>query len=376
MLIDGICSGFANRMKVPKMVHVNRLIRRNVSRKLRAAFTVIELIVVIGILTLLVALILPAVQQARTSSRRAQCKNNLRNVSLGLIAETENKQHFPASGYFATTAGDYHNWVVTILPWIDQSTIYDKWDFQKPFNTPANFDLGNTPIQVLTCPDDTTVMGKGDLSFVVNGGFGWTGPPCGVITPSNYSPIDLNGSGFCTSNPTDGTPSDTLMMYYTGVMFCENWPTPNVPPRRHSLGTIRDGASQTILLAENVHAGFDPAGNHGNWANPNSWRTCFFISGHVCQGFACTSTTVDFKKANDHTQAPFLFESLNPPFQAKGAAPWPTSFHTGRLHFAFCDGSVRFLSENLDGAVYFSLVTPQGSSLEGPLAQPPLSNDF
>ncbi len=342
-------------------------------RQRRSGLTMIEVIIVLAIVGILLSLITPAVMQARTASRRLHCKNNLRNVALALIGEAEAKQHFPATGYFGPQGGDFHNWVVMILPRIDQSVIYNQWDFQLPFNAPVNFDLGNHFIPVLTCPDDTTVRKVGDLSYVVNAGFGWTGPPCGVLTPSTYSPIDLNGSGDCRTNPTDGTPSDDTLMYQTGLMFCENWPTPNPLARRHSLGTIRDGASQTILLTENVHAGFDN-GDHANWANPNSWRTCFFLSGHICQGFTCTAQTVDYKKANDRSQPPFLFESLNPPFQAKGTAPWPTSFHTGGLHFAFCDGSVRFLSENLDGSIYASLVTPQGSLIEGALAQAPIGD--
>lgn len=329
----------------------------------------IELVVVLGIIAILAALILPAVQQARASARRLQCKNNLRNVALALTAETENKLRFPASGYFGVQSGDYHNWVVKILPWIEQSVIYNQWNFDAEFDTPANLNLGNTSVPVLTCPEDRTVVGTGDLSYVVNGGFGWTGPPCGVITPSNYSPIDLNGSGLCTGNPVDGTPSDPLLMFQTGLMFCENFPPLKVPTRTHNLGSIRDGTTHTIMLTENIHAGFDPMSQNGNWANPASWMSCFFLSGHICQGFTCTAQTVDLSKANDKQQAPNKFESVNAPFQVEGAAPWPASYHSGGLNAAFCDGSIRFLSENLDGRVYYSLVTPQGVAVQGPLSE-------
>ncbi|MDB5340459.1 MAG: putative major pilin subunit [Planctomycetaceae bacterium] len=216
---------------------------------------------------------------------------------------------------------------------------------------------------------------KGDLSFVVNGGFGWTGPPCGVISPSNYTPIDLNGSGLCTVNPKDGEPSDVELMFRTGLFFAENWPQAQEGIKRHNLGSIRDGASQTIMMTENIHAGHDPNGDHGNWANPNSWRTCFFISGHVCKDLQCKAGTVDFTRANDRTQAPYQFEAINSSFQIEGAAPWPTSYHAGGVNVAFCDGSVRFISENLDGRTYVALMTPAGSMIEGPLAQSPLATD-
>jgi prepilin-type N-terminal cleavage/methylation domain-containing protein/prepilin-type processing-associated H-X9-DG protein len=335
----------------------------------RQGFTMIEAIIVMGILSLLMSLLLPAVQQVRSTSRKLQCKNNLRHVAMALIAFTESNQSFPASGYFGMRGGDYHSWVVSILPWIDQNVIYDKWDFTRPFNGRKNFKLGNSSIPVLVCPDDQTAVGKGDLSFVANGGFGWTGPPCGVITPSSHSPIDLNGSGLCTRFPIDGTPSDRELLYKTGLMFCENWPEPkNSLVKKHSLASVRDGLSNTLMLAENIHSGYDPNGNHGNWASPLCWRNCFFVSGHICAGFTCTSKTVDFAKANDKSQLPNKLEAINPPFQTEGITPWPTSFHKGGVNTAFCDGSVRFLSENLDGRAYFCLVTPQGLEVKGPLS--------
>lgn len=354
---------------------VSRVGCHSAVRGSRLGITMIEVVIVMGIIGILVALLLPAVQQARGSSRRMQCKNNLRNVALALIAETESKRHFPASGYFGTQGGDFHNWVLTILPWIDQQVIYDQWNFSQPFNTQANFALCSTRVQVLVCPEDRSEDTTGDLSYVVNGGFGWTGPPCGIITPSNYSPIDLNGSGICTQVPNDPKPTDWDMMYQTGLMFCENWPELPTPPRRNSLDTIKDGASNTLMIAENVHAGWEK-GHHANWGNPNSWRTCFFLSGHICKDFSCKAGNVDLTKANNRQELPYKFEGLNAPFQAIGAAPWPSSNHVGGLNVALCDGSVRFISENLDARTYFSLVTPQGSLVEGPLAQGPLSGEF
>jgi prepilin-type processing-associated H-X9-DG protein len=350
------------------MYYVRRVRQQSASRCGRAAFTIIELVVVIGILGILVALLLPAVQSARGASRRMQCMNNLRNVGIALIADAESQQHFTASGYFGIHSGIYHNWVVAILPWLDQREIHNRWNFKVPYTAPANFALANTHLAVLVCPDDITAVGQGDLSYVVNGGFGWTGPPCGVITPSSYSPIDLNGSGPCTSHPVDGVPSDLTLMYETGLFFAENWPEPAKTPRRHNLGSIRDGVSHTIMVAENIHAGFDKA-DGGNWGNPLSWRTCFFVSGYVCQGFSCTPGSVDYRRANDHSQAPYMYNAINATAQSEGIAPWPSSLHPGGVHFAFCDGSVRFVSEAIQGRVYACLVSPDGASLTGPLAQ-------
>lgn len=348
---------------------------RQYDRAVRGGFTIIELVVAIAIIAVLVALIVPAIQQARGAARRLQCKNNLRNMAVGLIQETETKQRFPPNGNFGVQGGDFHNWVVTILPYIEQGNIYNKWKFDEEFDSPDNFKLGSTHIPVLSCPDDHTTVGAGDLSYVINGGFGWTGPPCGVVTASVYGPIDLNGNGLCTftgvEDDENNEPTDRTLMFQTGLTCPANYPTPRVNYKAHNMGTIRDGASQTMMLTENVHTGFDPASTNGNWSSPHCWRIAFFISARVCKDFSCTPGNVDLSKANDKTQAPYKYEALNAPFQVEGACPWPTSFHSGGLNAAFCDGSVRFLSESLDGRVYYSMVTPQGTLIKGPLAEGP-----
>ncbi|MDB5385774.1 MAG: putative major pilin subunit [Planctomycetaceae bacterium] len=355
------------------MNRTESLNRKSTTGPCRAGLSLIEVLVVLTIISILLGVLLPAVLNARSSSRRLQCKSHLRNIAIALISETDNRQKFPASGYFGKFGGDFHNWVVTILPWIDQSVIYDKWDLQQPFNSAANLALGNSVIPVLVCPDDITAAGQGDLSFVVNGGFGWTGPPCGVITPSTYAPIDLSGHGPCVPGVhKKGKPSDFDLLFQTGLMFAENWPKPQIRHKWHNMGSIFDGTSQTIMLAENIHSGYDKTGHHGNWANPLSWRTCFFISGHVCKDFSCIKANVDYTKANDKSDAPYKYESFNVPYQIEGAAPWPASLHAGGVNLAFCDGSVRFVSENLDGRIYVSLVSPQGSLITGALAQVPV----
>jgi prepilin-type N-terminal cleavage/methylation domain-containing protein/prepilin-type processing-associated H-X9-DG protein len=349
----------------------------------RAAFTLLELLVAISIIAVLLALILPAIQQARSAARRTECQNHLRNIAIAMLADVDSQRRFPAAGNFGTVAPftRHHSWVVNVLPWLDARGVFDRWDFGTAYDQPPNRDLANTHLAVLICPDDPSVAdGQGNLSYVVNCGFGFTLP---IDCPGNWhfatdsvpSPMDLNGNGTTCTPPdaagADGEPDDRELFKRTGLCFVENWPPGSGTVRYHTFATIRDGTSQTILLSENVRAGYDPGPPASNWANPVAWRTCFFVSGYVCQDNDCSAGRVDYARANDHSSAPYKFEAINSSRdQSEGRAPWPSSYHTGGgVHAAFVDGHVQFLSDRIHGAVYAALVSPAGTSIEGPLTQ-------
>ena len=94
---------------------------------LRKAFTLVELLVVISIIGILMALLLPAVQAARESGRRAQCQNNLKQISLGVQGYHEKMRYFPPERFGGPTAnGTGFSWWVWILPYLDQKPAYDQ----------------------------------------------------------------------------------------------------------------------------------------------------------------------------------------------------------------------------------------------------------
>ena len=333
----------------------------------REGFTLLELLVVMTIITLLVALILPAVQSARMAARRTQCLNNLRNIAIAIHVEAQSKRRLPAAGYFSATGPEmYHNWVVSLLPWLDRSDIHREWDFDLPSTDPVNQKLANLHLTVLVCPVDSTATGNGDLSYVVNGGFGWTA--AGVRTIGGK--VDLNGNGI-TNPADDGTPSDYDLLKLTGLFFVENWPLGSGTVRFHTMDSIADGLSQTIMLAENIHAGSDGTVD-GNWASPLARRTTFVVTGRVCQDFRCAPGNVDYRRANDKSTG----QAINASFtDGEGQAPWPTSYHPGGVNVAFADGRVKFLSEDIEGDVYANLVSPSGTLLQEPLTQGVVSDD-
>jgi len=365
---------------------VDGRVKRAESRS--GGFTLVELLVVITIIGMLMALLLPAVMQARAAGRRTICKNNLRNVGLAMLGETELKRRFPASGNFAVSGAQfYHSWVVNLLAGLERSDIAAKWDYNLPHNQGINRDLARITIAVLVCPDDPSVVpGEGNLSYVVNGGIGWTtGWPtldCPVswhaTGGSTEAPIDLNGNGIaCLADwQQDGNPSDKRLFYQLGLFFGENWP-PRVRQgtfRHHSLDTIFDGTSNTIMLSENIRAGYDPR-SQTNWAYPRPLHTVFLVSSYICEGRQCSAGKVDYRRANARSENPYRMEAINGDFnQAEGEAPWPSSGHVGGVHVMFADGRIHFLQEEVDGAVYAALASPQGTLVRGPLAQPIVSD--
>jgi len=352
----------------------------------RLGFTLVELLVVITIISMLMALLLPAVMSARGAARRTQCQNNLHNTSLAMLSQVAAQGRFPASGTFSLDGTKlYGSWVVALLAHLERADIASQWKREVSYSESPNRELASITIPVLVCPDDdTAVPGQGNLSYVVNGGFGWTyGSPIAdcpsafhVVNQPPISPIDLNGDGVtCPSQPSgsDAT-ADKTLLFQLGLFFLENYPLGSGTVRHHTLDTIFDGTSNTIMIAENVRAGFDPLVG-SNWACPEPTRNSFFVSGYVCKNLRCSAGGVDYARANDPSQEPYRLEAINASLdQAEGEAPWVSSRHIGGFHAAFADGHIQLNSERIFGDVYASLVSPQGIRIHGPLGQPILSD--
>ena len=124
----------------------------------RRAFTLIELLVVIAIIAILVALLLPAVQQAREAARRTQCKSQLKQIALAMHNYESTHSCFPPGQIRLSfpTAPRVRGWsmFVQILPYLEQTALYSKWDFANPL---ANESNGNTAfiLPMLLCPSAT-----------------------------------------------------------------------------------------------------------------------------------------------------------------------------------------------------------------------------
>ncbi len=112
----------------------------------RAAFTLIEALVVIAIIGVLVAILVPAVQLARESATRASCGNNLKQLGLASQSYHDAFGGFPAA---ATTSPTLHGWGVHLLPYVEQDNLYQRYNWSKNWYDPANAPVISTPLSVM-----------------------------------------------------------------------------------------------------------------------------------------------------------------------------------------------------------------------------------
>lgn len=349
------------------------MMKRVLLRSPRTGFTVIELLVSIVIIGLLVALLLPAIGNVRSTARRTQCLSQLHNLAIAMHDNEQVQQRLPASGNWGHDAAmnsyPLHTWAVTLLPHLEQGNLFNQWDRDKPLDDPQNEPLTRALVPVFVCPEDLSATGKGDLSYSVNGGIGYTNKhPNGtrdVPVDSENRSLDLNGDGIFPHDAAQPTtsPTDREIFKRMGLFFMETWNT-QITKRHHALADVHDGTSQTIMLAENVRVGADPLYARGSFANPDPARCAFYLP-DPCRDQTCRPGHVDYASSNSGNNQ--INDGVKRP---EGLSTIPNSFHTGGVNVAMADGSVRFLKETIDGEVYAALLSPQGAGLTGlPLAQ-------
>ncbi len=359
-------------------------------RTQRSGFTLIELLVVISIISLLMSLILPAVQNARSAARRTQCLNRMRNLGIAIhgYAASSNGGKVPGYGRFTEieTVGvtpnpnsirrpptGTTNWVVAILPYLDRSDIADRWDRSVLGLSPANTELAMSNIPVLTCTDDPSANGVGGgLSYVINAGYGDSGrvgqyhpgtswPTHATMHAPETLQIDWNNDGLVSMHfPHWIDGSDMRTTRDTGM----SWPHVGSTNQSLGLGEVYDGTDNTLLLGENLNAGFI-----GDWANPDIGNCTFIFDLNL----PVTNHTNFDNPPGTHQQVPNGLKS------AGEGTPALSSNHRGAVNVVMASGASRSLSDDIDPSVYVKLVTPSGSRLRstpGFASQRPLSSDF
>lgn len=361
------------------------MLRRSIARLKkvdRGGFTLIELLVVIAIIAVLIALLLPAVQQAREAARRAQCKNNLKQIGLAVHNFEETFRHLPSS-LRPPTAGTVRYSVLTaLLPYIDQATIYNQYNQQVNWSAAANKPLSLTKIPAFICPSNPQ---GGALDGIPDNPAAWAQD---TSASTDYSPIfgisPLNAPNTTvplTSLYTD--PADSTFTYVAGF-FPKNatiTTASGVKLSGRKFADVTDGLTNTIAVAEsagrpfvyrkNKQYGSLPGDrvNGGGWARPAS---DILYYGQLKDGSDLLGTT-PFNATNgrdigpsDPTYASATYPYTVAPyvFGVHGTSQ-PYAFHTGGAHFLLGDGSVRFISENINFDGFIKLLTPQGGEVNG-----------
>jgi len=421
----------------------------------RSGFTLIELLVVIAIIGILMSLILPAVISARKTARRIQCASNMRQVGLALIQFLNTKNNFPNSGTFgeapatlqsgnaqnsaifptftgsggtnssfgstyaangglngAYDVGPLYSWVLDCLPYLEATEMYNGYNRNKVYYdtgltgatamSSSNLIISNTGLAILNCPEDDTLQpGKGNLSFVVNSGFTrWPGfytgasGQTGAVQPPGWAGGPLNG--------TNGTVLNFPSAYVRkmGVMF-PGTISGNAPwDFKTSSSSIIDGANNTILVSENIWAGYSlPNQDTGtsvpfvSWAAPHPNFTVFMASDNICGG-PNHATPGNGQCINDNSLTPNnqatppdgpgwnsanqvgSYENINygVNLAEEGNFPYPCSRHSGGVNAVMCDGTGHFISDQVNGIVWAKLITPAGSTLPPIFKQLPVDS--
>ena len=116
------------------------------------AFTLVELLVVIAIIGILVALLLPAVQAAREAARRTQCTNNLKQIGLAILNYDHANRTLPIGMNFAGAQVKGHSAFAALLPFLEETALYDRYDFKLRIYDAPNRQVGSEQPVVFVCP--------------------------------------------------------------------------------------------------------------------------------------------------------------------------------------------------------------------------------
>ena len=316
-------------------------------------FTLVELLVVVTIIGILVALLLPAVQAAREAARRLECGNHLKQIGLALHGYAQAHGVFPPGCIVRTgtppgwrpwqeakSAGlsQQHgtSWMLQFLPYVEQHTLYDQWDFTQ--NVVGNARVAESDISTFYCPTRRTGIRSTDRAHL----------------PVNAWARGGNDYGGCIGSG-NGWTNDSYRYFTMPELHneAEHWQVPTrvgifLPNRSAQFLDIRDGTSSTIMIGELQRLVSPPSGVSS-------------VEGWAAGGVATLFTT-----NNDEKSGIYQSGGMNNLFFES-----PGSEHPGGGQFGMADGSVHFLSETISSKDANSLFPLLGSMADGQIAQLP-----
>jgi prepilin-type N-terminal cleavage/methylation domain-containing protein len=312
----------------------------------RFAFTLVELLVVIAIIGILIALLLPAVQQGREASRRAACANNLKQLGLALIEFHDVRQHFPAGrGGPVPLVFSPHAF---LLPFVEQSGLYGELDLtSSPMNLTiggvsysgaANATAASQSVAILQCPSDPAagqIPGSpyGTTNYAANTGSG---------TVNNGTLVAADGVFFLTSgigfaNIIDGssrTAAFSERMLGTGLTV--------------STLSSADVGLYILELGNGIDASVPTCASlgTGDWYSTRGAKWILGNYGNTLYNHFYTPNVARWDCMNQAQQKGFMAARSN---------------HPQGVNLLLCDGSARFVTNSVDPAVWRAASTIAGA---------------
>ena len=332
------------------------------SRRNDRAFTLIELLVVIAIIAVLIALLLPAVQQSREAARRTQCRNNLKQIGIALHAYHDSLQVFPPGRITNhTQPGEGRCWsaYAHLLPYMGENAIYNAVNFS------LNPEQGATVSAVL---QNTTALNQTLEALLC---------PTDFYNQKLQGDSGVHNYSLSTGNTLPVSPRNPWSLPVNGIFF-ENSSV--------RVGDIVDGTSQTACVSETIKSEGGPAVWDGSSltngfvltrGNTNAPPTA---PGLTAYGTQCTGAGLQLQQtrgsrwfygAPGHSMYNHHRWPNDPRPDCRGGLPhssrsdpyWSElshsvtarSRHPGGVHLLLCDGSVRFISNDVDRDIWKAL---------------------
>ena len=326
------------------------------------AFTLIELLVVVTIIGILVALLLPAVQNAREQSRRMKCQNNLKQIGTALLGFNNLHGEFPASSRWPPGSDierknnpDLHQtWVIMILPFLEEGELFSQFNRNVPTTDPRNQPARSRNLSAMLCPSDpyNDRPFNGSASSQTNNlGDGWARCNYAANAALGYM-TDKSRTSECglpmnAAYDRKGWRDDRIR----GVMGANT-----------SIGSkkMHDGATQTILVAE-IRAGIAEFDSRGVWAMAGGCTNSLWAHGYCGDDWGPNnnqSLWADDVLACSEIWAKYGGkEEVARRGMSCSDADWPNvqqtarSCHPGGVYACTADGNVRWINDYIDVSV-------------------------
>lgn len=308
--------------------------------KNRTAFTLVELLVVIAIIGILIAMLLPAVQQIREAARRIQCANNIRQQSIAMLNYESAHQHFPPGFGFPNQA----MWSAFILPFIEQNNLHDTLDLNSDFGIGSTGSENNilamgVPLEVMRCPSANVPETEVD-PFVGSE----RSPSCYLACASGLLSHEAGARPWAGMNANAGLPRSDGIFYVNS---------------KTGFSMLTDGSSSTVLIGESLPdqflLGIDRAGNlqkvdHWSVGSGELFSQELYSGTNSAENSECMGSTacpINSILMGDLT-------TIDEKELAFG------SRHPGGANIAFADGHIQFISESIETNTWSGLGTRSG----------------